>query len=144
MATCRSVPTVRPEAASSSGTTTSSTVPGGTVERMTTVCGRSVPASTEPISLTTRLTWVRSVLPFAADGVPTQTSERSEDCRPSPTDPVARSAPDPTTCSTSSSRPGSITGGVPAFSAATLPGSVSTPTTRCPRAARQVAVTEPT
>jgi len=70
------------------------------------------------------------VLPLSADGVPTHTSDRSLSSMPSDAEIDARSAPEETTRSAISSRPGSMTVGRPELTVATLPGSVSTPTTR--------------
>src|SRR5690606_11904098 len=144
IATCRSSPTVRPDRLSSSGTTSVPTVRGGTVERMITVCGRVWSASAAPMSDTTRRTEFKSVLPLAAEGVPTHTIDTSDSRTLSPTVRVACRALESTTSVSNSGRSCSTTGGLPALTSATLPASVSMPTTWCPRAARQVAVTVPT
>src|SRR5665213_684770 len=73
------VPIVIPSAASR-GRTISSTVPGGTVDRTTTVWKSArfgSDATLLAIISVHRWTKLRSVLPFADDGVPTQMSETS-------------------------------------------------------------------
>ncbi len=59
------------------GSSFSSTVPGCTVERTTMVWNSRLVASAAPICSASRRMAVRSWLPLAADGVPTQTNESS-------------------------------------------------------------------
>ena len=119
----------RPSA--SAGVTTSSTVPGGTVLRMMTLCrpeaGGAAARSAATRSSTARRMKVRSVPPRAVDGVPTQMSDTSARSRASAHEVVARSLPSATTWDTSASSPGSATGLRPDWMSPTLAASTSTP-----------------
>jgi hypothetical protein len=132
----------------SAGVTMFSTVPGGTVLRMTTVCrpddGGVTTRSAATRSSTARRTWDRSVAPRASEGVPTHTSDTSARSRASAHEVVACNLPSATARETSASRPGSVTGLRPERISSTLAASTSTPQTWCPREARQAAVTVPT
>src|SRR5580704_18655742 len=85
-----------------------------------------------------------SVLPSAADGVPTHTSETSASRTASCGSVVVRSDPRVAVSYTNWSSPGSMTGLRPLAIISTFEASTSTPQTSWPREARHAAVTVPT
>src|SRR5713226_6945949 len=137
-------PSRRRVAASSGGSSTFSVVPGRTVLRSTTVKGRVRERSACPICSATRWTALTSSWPLMRAGVPTQMSASSVLEIASSLEVVARSLPSRTWAASSSSSPGSMTGEVPALTAATFSATESTPSTSWPALARQAALTEPT
>ena len=96
------------------------------------------------MSAPTRMRPSRFGCPRPSSGVPTQMSARSESRRASSADVVADSCPSATSRASNSPSPGSTTGAVPELIIVTFSATTSTPTTRWPALARQVAETHPT
>ena len=102
-----------PELRSSSGMISVATVPGGTVEVMSTRRQPSSRAIAPPISATTLSTSCRWTSPLRPDGVPTHTSTTSASATAPAMSLVARSRPASTLPRTISSRRISVTGLMP-------------------------------
>ena len=92
----------------------------------------------------TRSTAVRSRLPFAWLGVPTQMSDMSVPAMAAATSLVALRRPAATPAATRSARPSSTMGLCPALIISTFSSLTSTPRTVAPRSARHAADTDPT
>ena len=94
----KSFPATAPDARSSAGITSSSVVPGITVERITTVWRSAVSAIPCPMISATRSSALVSRLPFPRnEGVPTQTSESSVSATAAAPSSVERRRPSATT-----------------------------------------------
>jgi hypothetical protein len=133
-----------PLAASSIGSIFSSTVPGCTVERITMVWNSRFSRNAVPICSDRRRIAVRSWLPFAADGVPTQTNEISVSEIARRASLVTETRPESTTSAINSWIPSSRIGDLRLRIRPSFVGSMSTPMTRCPSRARQASDTAPT
>ena len=126
------------------GRSTSSTVPGTSVDRNTNTCVAVFSRIAAPRSWASRSIAVWSWLPFGADGVPTQISETSVASTACRVSRLTETRPLATVSAISCTIPSSTTGVRPAAIRSSFAWSTSTPTTRWPSRARQASETAPT